>query len=82
MSEFVARIAGGVADLPGIALGLVASGLWALGTVLVRRMPGVPPLKIVMPTPAPARRPATGSGARSYTASFSLTVSAIWQPSP
>jgi len=29
-----------------IALGLVASGLWALGTVLVRRMPGVPPLKM------------------------------------
>lgn len=36
----------GAADLPGIALGLVASCLWALGTVLVRRMPGVPPLKM------------------------------------
>jgi O-acetylserine/cysteine efflux transporter len=36
----------GVADLPGIALGLIASALWALGTVLVRRMPGVPPLKM------------------------------------
>ncbi len=36
----------GAADLPGIALGLAASALWALGTVLVRRMPGVPPLKM------------------------------------
>ena len=36
----------GAADLPGIALGVFASGLWAVGTVLVRRMPGVPPLKM------------------------------------
>lgn len=36
----------GAADLPGIAFGLTASALWALGTVLVRRMPGVPPLKM------------------------------------
>lgn len=36
----------GAGDLPGIVIGLIASALWALGTVLVRRMPGVPPLKM------------------------------------
>lgn len=36
----------GAADLPGIAIGLLASCLWALGTVFVRKMPGVPPLKM------------------------------------
>ncbi|MES2034876.1 MAG: DMT family transporter [Pseudomonadota bacterium] len=36
----------GAADLPGIAIGVFASALWALGTVFVRRMPGVPPLKM------------------------------------
>ena len=36
----------GAADLPGIAIGVFASGLWAIGTVMVRRMPGVPPLKM------------------------------------
>ncbi len=36
----------GAGDLPGIAIGLLASALWALGTVFVRRMPGVPPLKM------------------------------------
>ncbi|MBP7703823.1 MAG: EamA family transporter [Caulobacter sp.] len=36
----------GAGDLPGIAIGLLASALWAAGTVMVRRMPGVPPLKM------------------------------------
>lgn len=34
------------ADLPGIGIGVLASGLWALGTVLVRRSPAVTPLKM------------------------------------
>lgn len=33
-------------DLPGILIGVVASGMWALGTVWVRRTPGVTPLKM------------------------------------
>ena len=33
-------------DLPGILIGVVASCMWALGTVLVRRSPGVTPLKM------------------------------------
>lgn len=36
----------GAADLPAIALGVVASACWALATVLVRRTPGVKPLKV------------------------------------
>ncbi len=36
----------GAADLPGIAVGVAASALWALATVLVRRAPGVKPLKM------------------------------------
>lgn len=35
-----------VADLPGIGIGVLASALWALGTVLVRRSPAVTPLKM------------------------------------
>jgi O-acetylserine/cysteine efflux transporter len=34
------------ADLPGILIGVVASAMWALGTVWVRRSPGVTPLKM------------------------------------
>ncbi len=34
------------ADLPGILIGVVASAMWALGTVWVRRTPGVGPLKM------------------------------------
>lgn len=33
-------------DLPGILIGVVASAMWALGTVWVRRTPGVTPLKM------------------------------------
>lgn len=33
-------------DLPGILIGVVASAMWALGTVLVRRSPAVTPLKM------------------------------------
>ena len=36
----------GAGDLPGIAIGVLASALWALGAVMVRRMPDVPPLKL------------------------------------
>ncbi|MFZ5670069.1 MAG: DMT family transporter [Pseudomonadota bacterium] len=36
---------GAAADLPGIAIGVAASAMWALGTVWVRRLPGLPPLK-------------------------------------
>ncbi|MBI1406771.1 MAG: EamA family transporter [Caulobacter sp.] len=36
----------GAADLPGLLIGILASGLWALGTVLVRRAPRVRPLKM------------------------------------
>ncbi|MBO9708139.1 MAG: DMT family transporter [Caulobacter sp.] len=36
----------GAADLPAIGLGVVASACWALATVLVRRTPGVKPLKV------------------------------------
>ena len=34
------------ADLPGILIGVVASAMWALGTVWVRRSPSVTPLKM------------------------------------
>ena len=33
-------------DLPGILIGVLASAMWALGTVWVRRSPGVTPLKM------------------------------------
>lgn len=33
-------------DLPGILIGVVASAMWALGTVLVRRSPSITPLKM------------------------------------
>lgn len=33
-------------DLPGIAIGVLASAMWALGTVWVRRSPAVTPLKM------------------------------------
>ena len=33
-------------DLPGILIGVVASAMWALGTVLVRRSPAITPLKM------------------------------------
>lgn len=33
-------------DLPGIIIGVIASAMWALGTVLVRRSPAVTPLKM------------------------------------
>lgn len=36
----------GGADLPGICIGVVASGLWALATVLMRRTTAVRPLKM------------------------------------
>ena len=36
----------GAADLPAIALGVAASACWAVATVLVRRTPGVKPLKV------------------------------------
>ncbi len=36
----------GAADLPAIALGVVASACWAVATVLVRQTPGVKPLKV------------------------------------
>ncbi|RYF92886.1 MAG: DMT family transporter [Caulobacteraceae bacterium] len=36
----------GAADLPGIAIGIFASALWALATVLMRRAPGIRPLKM------------------------------------
>lgn len=36
----------GGADLPGIGIGVVASGLWALATVLMRRTTAVRPLKM------------------------------------
>ncbi len=36
----------GGADLPGICIGVVASGLWALATVLMRRTTTVKPLKM------------------------------------
>jgi len=35
-----------IGDLPGILIGVVASAMWALGTVWVRRSPGVTPLKM------------------------------------
>jgi O-acetylserine/cysteine efflux transporter len=34
------------ADLPAILICLVASAMWALATILVRRIPAVPPLKM------------------------------------
>jgi len=36
----------GAADLPAIVLAVIASACWALATVLVRRTPGVKPLKV------------------------------------
>jgi O-acetylserine/cysteine efflux transporter len=36
----------GAADLPAIVLGVIAAACWALATVLVRRTPGVKPLKV------------------------------------
>lgn len=36
----------GAADLPGIVIGVIASALWALATVLMRRAPGIRPLKM------------------------------------
>lgn len=34
------------ADLPGLAISVVASALWAIATVLMRRAPGIRPLKM------------------------------------
>lgn len=42
------------ADLPGIGIGVLASALWALGTVMVRRSPAVTPLKMQAMTSAVA----------------------------
>eukprot|EP01030_Chromulinospumella_sphaerica_P027373 gene27373-27630_t len=36
----------GAADLPGLAIGVLASALWAVATVLMRKAPGVRPLKM------------------------------------
>lgn len=36
----------GAADLPGLAIGVLASGLWAWATVLMRRAPSIRPLKM------------------------------------
>lgn len=36
----------GAADLPAIVLGVVAAAIWAVATVLVRKSPGVKPLKV------------------------------------
>ncbi len=36
----------GAAELPAIALGVVAAAIWAVATVLVRKTPGVKPLKV------------------------------------
>ncbi|PVM84155.1 EamA family transporter [Caulobacter radicis] len=36
----------GAADLPAIALGVTAAAIWAVATVLVRKTPGVKPLKV------------------------------------
>ncbi|NBB15849.1 EamA family transporter [Caulobacter sp. SLTY] len=36
----------GAADLPGIAIGVLASGLWAWATVLMRKAPSIRPLKM------------------------------------
>lgn len=36
----------GIGDLPAIALVVIASGCWAVATVLVRQTPGVKPLKV------------------------------------
>ena len=36
----------GAADLPAITLGVIGAACWALATVLVRRTPGVKPLKV------------------------------------
>jgi O-acetylserine/cysteine efflux transporter len=36
----------GAADLPGIAIGVLASGLWAWATVLMRQAPSIRPLKM------------------------------------
>lgn len=76
----------GAADLPGIALGLVASCLWALGTVLVRRMPGVPPLKMqaltsVVAAPALLAASFAFEGdvvARAMAATWMVWASVVW----
>lgn len=36
----------GAADLPGLAIGVLASALWAVATVLMRKAPGMRPLKM------------------------------------
>ncbi|MDG2527430.1 DMT family transporter [Caulobacter endophyticus] len=36
----------GAADLPAIVLGVTAAAIWAVATVLVRKTPGVKPLKV------------------------------------
>lgn len=36
----------GAADLPGIVIGVIASALWAIATVLMRKAPGIRPLKM------------------------------------
>jgi O-acetylserine/cysteine efflux transporter len=36
----------GAADLPGLAIGVLASALWAVATVLMRKAPGIRPLKM------------------------------------
>lgn len=36
----------GAADLPGILIGVIASALWAVATVLMRKAPGIRPLKM------------------------------------
>lgn len=36
----------GAADLPGIIIGVIASALWAVATVLMRKAPGIRPLKM------------------------------------
>lgn len=43
---FMALDPGAKADVPAVVVGFVASILWALGAVLVRRMPAVRPLKL------------------------------------
>lgn len=76
----------GAADLPGIAIGVLASALWALGAVLVRRLPDVPPLKLQALTSLVAAPPLLAASlvfepqavARAASAPTMVWISVVW----
>ncbi|MFA7261617.1 MAG: EamA family transporter, partial [Caulobacter sp.] len=73
-------------DLPGILIGVLASAMWALGTVWVRRSPGVTPLKMQALTSlvgAPALLAASflvedNVLARAATAGWMIWATVVW----